>query len=140
MSCSPSTTCPPSPTSPNEVSLQTLTNDLVLPSKQWVVQTKNTDRFGICKISCSSQDMVVTHSLVVTHDLSWTLTVHGKEVYPQMCSALSGTPTKLSAATLQTLLSVVDKATVCPGHLISSFFPFWTPKKVIKIWAHSSIC
>ena len=115
-----STTCPPSPThssSPNEVCLKTLTKDLVLPSEQWVIQTQNADSVGICKTSCSPQDaMVVTHSLVVTHDLSWTLTVHGKEVDPQMCSALSGTPKTLSTAKLQAFLSVVDKATVCPGH------------------------
>ena len=108
----PSTVCPP-----NEVCFQTLTSDIVLPSKQWIIQTQNADRVGICKISCSSQDaMVVTHSLVVTQDLSWTLTVHGKEVNPQMCSALSHTPKTLSTATLQTLLSVLDKAAVCPGH------------------------
>ena len=84
--------------------------------------------------------MVVTHSLVVTHDLSWTLTVHGKEVDPQMCSALSGTPKTLSTATLQTLLSVVDKATVCPGHSDQQFPTFYAAckkrKAFIKRWAH----
>lgn len=44
--------------------------------------------------------------------LSWTLTVHGKEVNQQKCSALSDTPKTLSIATL---LSVLDKAAVCPG-------------------------
>ena len=107
-SCPPSTTHPPSPTrscSPDEVCFETLTNGLVLPSQQWVIQTQNADRVGICKISCSSQDvMVVTHSLVVTHDLSWTLTVHGKEVDPQMCSALSGTPKTLNSYAADTLV------------------------------------
>lgn len=89
----------------NEERFQMFTNDLVLPSNQWIIQTQNSDRMGICKLSCSLKDtMVVTHSVVVTQDLSWTLTVHGKEVNPQMCSALSDTPKTLSTATLQTLI------------------------------------
>ena len=73
--------------------------------------------------------MVVTHSLVVTQDLSWTLTVHGKEVNPQMCSALSDTPKTLSTATLQTLLSILDKAAVCPGHPDQQFLSMLDAKK-----------
>ena len=73
--------------------------------------------------------MVVTHSPVVTQDLSWTLTVHGKEVNPQMCSALSDIPKTLSTATLQTLLSVLDKAAVCPGHPDQQFLSMLDAKK-----------
>ena len=46
-----SSSCPPSPThssSPNDVCLKTLTKDLVLPSKQWVIQIQNADSVGIC--------------------------------------------------------------------------------------------
>ena len=132
-SCPPSMTCPPSLThssSPNEVCLKILTKDLVLPSEQWDIHTQKADSVGICKISCSPQDaMVVTHSLVATHDLSWTLTIHGKKVDPQTCSALSGTPKTLSTATLQTLLSVVDKATLCPGHPDQQFLSMLHAKK-----------
>ena len=57
-----------------------------------------------------------------------------------MCSALSGTPKTLSTATLQTLLSVVDKATVCPGHSDQQFPTFYAAckkrKAFIKRWAH----
>ena len=124
-SCPSSTSCPQ-----NKACLQTLTSDLVLPSKQWIIQTQNPDRVGICKISCALQDtMVVTHSLVVTQDLSWTLTVHGKEVDPQTCSALSCTPSTLSIATLQTLLSTLDKAAVCPGHPDQQFLSMLEAKK-----------
>ena len=91
---------------------------------------QNTDRVGICKISCSLQDaMIVTHSFVVTQDLSWTLTVHGKEVNPQTCSALSDIPKILSTATLQTLLSVLDKAALCPGHPDQQFLSMLDAKK-----------
>ena len=130
-SCPPSTSSPPSTSDPlNEVCFQTLTSDLVLPSKQWIIQMQNADRIGLCKLSCSSQDaMVVTHSLVVTQDMLWTLTVHGKEVNPQMCSALLDTPKKLSTATLQTLLSVLDKSAVCPGHPDQQFLSLLDAKK-----------
>ena len=85
---------------------------------------------GICKLSCSSQDTIsVTHSIVVSQDLSWTLTAHGKEVDPQMCSVSSGTPTTLTTATLQTLLSVLHKANICPGHPDQQFLSMLEAKK-----------
>ena len=124
-----SCSCPSSSSCPlNKACLETLTSDLVLPSKQWIIQTQNPDCVGICKISLQDT-MVVTHSLVVTQDLSWTLTVHGKKVDPQTCSALSCTPSTLSTATLQTLLSILDTAAVCPGHPDQQFLSMLEAKK-----------
>ena len=103
--------------------LQTLANDLALPSKQWIVQMLH------CKVTCNwgchdsdSFPCCDKKSLMDAY-CPW------KEVNPDKCSALTGIPTTLSSATLQSLLSVLDKAAVCSGHLDQQFLSMLDAKK-----------
>ena len=63
---------------------------------------------------CSSKHAVtISHSLKVTSDLSWSLTVHGQIVE---CPALVGDPERLTITSLLRLLHKIDSFKVCPGH------------------------
>jgi hypothetical protein len=73
--------------------------------------------------------MIVTHSLVIKTDFTWTLTVHGKLVSPRNCSYLSSIPEKLSVESLSALIVVVDRCSICPGHPDESFIKMLEDKK-----------
>ena len=89
---------------------------LHLPSK-WVVQS-TPNALIACKLQHNtSQKVIVTHSITIKTDLSWSVQVHGKHINKTKCSALQSFPnninTKLAA---NALLAQVDGLNVCAGH------------------------
>ena len=78
---------------------------------------KNSDTLQICKLKPSnSQSVVVTHSLTICDDLTWTAFVHGHHVDGKKSRILSAIPTKLDSESLNSMLLKLDQCTVCPGH------------------------
>lgn len=118
-----------------ECSLDSLHESLTFAAEtQWIDHSSISDgNISIYKIlnqgDNSQESLIVTHSLVVKADLSWTLTVHGKLVNPSNCSHLSSIPAKLSAESLANLIAVVDRCSICPGHPDENFLKMLEDKK-----------
>ena len=100
-------------------SLQQL-REMKLPSPAWSIQSPSSqDRLIIIKVQeqCSSaQPLVITHSITLESDFTWKLSVHGHEIQPASCPAISELPTHLGSSGLSQLLSLLGMLTVCPGH------------------------
>ena len=92
---------------------------LSLPSG-WVDQSTSCALIT-CKLQHNTKSegatVVVTHSVVVNEDLSWSIQVHGQPVDKSKCNALKSYPetikTKLA---LNGLLQLVDGLNICAGH------------------------
>ena len=101
--------------------IENLRQAMVLPSR-WTNHTQDTSStIQVCKISStsslsSSQPMLVTHSLTVNNDFTWTAFVHGNHVDSKTSQALATIPEKLDLNSLNALLTRLDRCTVCPGH------------------------
>lgn len=65
------------------LTLQVLHQSLELPSKVWSDQSQCDETMVICKLSSGDDTHcpVVTHTLTVMSNLSWTLHVHGRIVH-----------------------------------------------------------
>ena len=72
---------------------------------------------------------VVTHSLTVSEDLSWTALVHGHPVKSINCDLLLSTPNQLNDESLKALVAKLDSCRVCPGHPDSNFVEMLMSKK-----------
>ena len=74
----------------------------------------------VCKInsmaSSSTQPPAITHSLMISNDLSWKLNIHGHPVLPSSTELLSRVPVDVDGAALNSLISIVETSTVCPGN------------------------
>ena len=90
-----------------------------LPANLLLVKIKDT----------SSTCPIITHSLRVEGDLSWSLTVHGVQVSSSSCSALSSIPSNLNTESIHLILSTIDRASVCPGHPDNQFITTIKAKK-----------
>ena len=95
--------------------------------RAWYDHTKpDLDAIRLCKVtdtaSLSSQPLIITHTIIVTTNLTWKLFVHNHEV--QKCSALSCIPSKLDDASMIKLLQLVDKLNICSGHPETKFVTF----------------
>lgn len=82
----------------------------------------------LCKISSptgSTQPPVITHYLVVHSDLTWSLSVHNRDVDLKKCTSLRNMPEHLSSDSLNDLLQQLNNLNVCYGqcdpHFISMF-------------------
>ena len=93
---------------------------ITLPSPAWSIQSPgSSDRIIIFKVqdqSSSVQPLVITHSLTIESNFTWKLSVHGHEIQPIMCPAISKMPAHLKAIDLHQFLVLLDKLTICPGH------------------------
>ena len=73
----------------------------------------------LCKISSqpstSSQPLVISHTVTVNDDCTWSVLVHGHSV-AKSCKALAFLPDKINFDCLQQLLSTLDKCWLCPGN------------------------
>ena len=92
----------------------------ILASHAWSMQSPTPlDRLIIIKVQeqpSSAQPLVITHSVALESDFTWKLSVHGHEVQPATCPAISEFPAHLGVSALTQQLSLLDKLTVCPGH------------------------
>ena len=73
----------------------------------------------VCKIQnlpSSSHPPVITHSLSIASDFTWTLHVYGRRVHMETCDAIQSTPTFLDPSSTKMLLSRVDSLQVCAGN------------------------
>ena len=93
--------------------------DVDLPSSQWVTQSQNEESVIIYKLSNSSSpshSVAITHCVSISSDMSWTLSVHGSEVDVESCSVLNMIPKKLCNTSIISLLHLLERCNVCPGH------------------------
>ena len=65
--------------------------------------------------SSSTQPLIISHSLTVKSDLSWSLSIYGQPVSSQ-CSALAESPDNFNCRELCNFLHKLDSLTICPGH------------------------
>ena len=76
------------------------------------------DHVTICKmssqLSSNQHSLIVTHCLVISSDLSWTLSVHEMKIDAHVCPLLNKISTKKSS--LQQLLPLLDNSMICPRH------------------------
>ena len=107
-----------------------LHNSLTLPNDTWKDVTKNFNaqsltKIHLCKIELVSLDgkqlLVVTYSLTVHTNLSWSLFVHNHAVCQQNCTALSSVPCTLSVESINGFLELLDKLSICRGQPDSHF-------------------
>ena len=96
------------------------------PESQWICHSSITDgNISICKVlnqgANSQESTIITHSLVIKTDRTWTLTVHGKLINPIKCSCLSSISEKLSVESLSAIIVIVDRCSICPGHPDENF-------------------
>ena len=71
--------------------------------------------------SLPTQPPVISHSLLVSAELSWKLMVHGHDVLPNCSFLFSKVPPTLSKATFRDLLTIVESSAVCPGNFDERF-------------------
>ena len=100
--------------------IENLRQTMILPS-QWTQHTQQSSAtIQVCKISStpatSSSQPIVTHSLTVNNDFTWTAFVHGYQVNDKTSQALANFSEKLDSQSLNALLMQLDRCTVCPGH------------------------
>ena len=107
--------------------------DSVLPSGWNRLLNDSSDKIRLCKVSSqtgiSSEPMKVSHSIMINPDMTWKVYVHGNKVPCHRNTPLSQFPDKLSSESLQSLISVVDGASVCPGNPDKKFIDMVKAKK-----------
>ena len=116
---------PVSPQIISTVTLDDLRESLVLPSSQWIIQaTESVAEIRVCKLqhvaSVRSQS-VVSHSLIINSDLTWSAFVHGHSIDGSRSRVLSAIPVKLDCESLRNLLSKL----VCVQAIQTSTFWKW---------------
>ena len=93
---------------------------VTLPSPAWSIQTPSlSSKVIIAKVnvqSSSAQPLVISHTVTVHSDFTWTLTVHGHVVSQEQCSAIFHMRVIASVPDLSQLLVQLDQLSVCPGH------------------------
>ncbi len=90
--CSPTQSFPDS-VSPLAIDLQSLIETIVLPDAHWVFQNQDMNHLIVYKVSREpSSSLVITHSVRIKEDLTWSLSVHGFLVDSLKCGLLSDIP------------------------------------------------
>ncbi|SMN01853.1 hypothetical protein SPONN_126 [uncultured Candidatus Thioglobus sp.] len=104
-------------------------------SNGWVdITTEPVNVIHMCKFSdvstpSTQRPPVITHSLSVNANLTWTLHIHGHPVSPQSCTVLQSVPGTLTSESLHALLQLVDDSKVCCGQPDSHFVSMVKGKK-----------
>ncbi len=120
--CSPTQSFPDS-ASPLAIGLQSLIETIVLPDAHWVIQ----NQYKVSREPSSS--LVITHSVRIKEDLTWSLSVHGFPVDSLKCGLLSDIPESMCQSSLVKLLNLLDKCNVCPGNPDSNIIAKSLPVK-----------
>ncbi len=98
----------------------------------WIYQSSNNKHVysKLCQVSGSSAiPSVVSHSLNVFEDCTWSLYVYTNRVEVENCVALSRFPSHLCPDMLRNLVNSVDKLPVCAGHPDTHFVEMLQGKK-----------
>lgn len=103
------------------VSLTLLHSSLVTIPHSWSSHLLEGDQqLQVCKLtslpSTSHQPVVVTHTVCVQEDLTWSVFVHGNKIDHITDTPLSSIPSTLNPQSLQKLILLLDAAHVCPGN------------------------
>ena len=106
------------------VTLELLRNSLGTTPQSWSLHYSEGDKqLKLCKFnslpSTSSQPLVVTHTVCVQEDLTWSVFVHGSKIHPIVDTPLSSIPSIINPQTLHKLISVLDY----PGNPEEHFIP-----------------
>ena len=108
------------PEEPTMTTIEGLRQAMIL-LMQWTQQTQESSTtIQVCKVSSmpasSSSQPIVSHSLTVNGDFTWTAFVHGHRVDSKTSQALANFSDTLDSQSLNALLMLLDGYTVCPGH------------------------
>lgn len=107
--------------------------DSILPSGWNNMSNDSSDEIRLCKVlsqsGTSSEPMKISHSIIINSNMTWNVFVHGSKVSCRKNTPLSQFPDKLSAESLQSLINVVDSASVCPGNPDKKFIDMVKAKK-----------
>ena len=74
------------------------------------------EKIRLCKLSSTSAQPTISHSLIIESDLSWKGYLYGHEVKVGYQSPLKGIPDCLDSNSLEYLIQVFDSFTLCPGN------------------------
>ena len=92
--------------------LACLHSNLVLPSRFWSDHSpSDLHEIPLCKISCHTQLMNVTHNLTINSDLSWLLFINQHMVDSNMSTALKPFSGPMNTDKLNRLLELLDGPT-----------------------------
>ena len=94
----------------------------------WVDETR-LERIRLCKLSNSSVQPTVSHSIVIESDFSWKVYMYGHEVKIADCSSFEHIPDHLDSTSLQKLMLAADACTICPGNPDSHFVTMCEARK-----------
>ena len=110
--------------SPASGPMSLLLSKVSLPTASWIVQPS-----GFCKVEqpegCTSA--VVTRSINIQSDLTWTAFVHGKEL-ARSCSLMIDIGEFLDLNSLQHLVETLHKSRVCCGNYEQQFVSLLTSR------------
>lgn len=91
------------------------------------------NQIKLCKIghqpSVSTQPLLVTHTITINDDCTWTVTVHGREITKSTCDVLSVIPHHLTSSKLHDLIIVLDTCEICPGNADKCFIKMAKSRK-----------
>ena len=100
------------------------------PSSFWSDQSpESLETIMLCRISRKAQPLIVTHSLTINVDLSWTLFVNQHKIDADTCVALRSFAGPLNGVKLSQLLATVDKLLICAGQPDDHFVRMVLAKK-----------
>ena len=106
--------------------------NVLLPSNSWSCQ-KLTKKTVYCKVESSDEATVepaiVTHTVTVNDNGTWTLHVYRREVNHMNCDVLKHFPASLTPSQVTELLSVLDQLSLCAGHPDEDFVNMIKAKK-----------
>ncbi len=67
-----------------QTQLESLISGIHLANGSWITQVRGFDHAAVCKLSdqpcVSRQTLVVTFCIIVRNDMSWSLSVHGRQI------------------------------------------------------------
>ena len=122
----------PSQLPPVEASaqLRQLHSALVLPNRFWSDHSPDTlQKMLLCKVSCKTQPLMVTHSLTIHSNLSWLLFVNQHLIDSAVCGPLKSFSGPLTPENLSQLLVEVDRLSICAGQPDDHFVRMVQAKK-----------
>lgn len=108
--------------------------DSVLPSGWKNMSSDSGDEIRLCKVSSpsdalSAEPVKISHTVIIDSNTSWSVYVHGSKVLRRNDTPLSRFPGLLSAGSLQSLITVIDGASVCAGNPDGKFIRMAKAKK-----------
>ena len=103
---------------------------LTLPSSNWSDQTQDLDeKIVLCRMTHTSEQLKITHSLSINADLSWSLFVNQRRVEASTCGALRTFAGPMSADMLSQMLLTLERLPLCAGQPDDHFMHMILTKK-----------